>query len=247
LFAIHSCKNINNYLSSPLFLWLTLLDFTLLPFSSKVSISFLSFPFASFTVVIIFSIPFLLVPIPIFLNIVETNANVDNKGEKKDYSKYYPLDFSTVSNNQEKFDQLIVDRDGYFKNMKSVLSLKAIHSNEEIADAIYNVVRIDSDLSNLLVKIYDETKEDIKDDIYLADQIEKLEIVLYNMKDLRDKIVNAESEYSKHLEDIVKADAEQIQRVSKYSVLPLKSPINKMEKEIKNLKEDLEEALANQN
>jgi len=180
-------------------------------------------------------------------NIVETNANVDNKGEKKDYSKYYPLDFSTVSNNQEKFDQLIVDRDGYFKNMKSVLSLKAIHSNEEIADAIYNVVRIDSDLSNLLVKIYDETKEDIKDDIYLADQIEKLEIVLYNMKDLRDKIVNAESEYSKHLEDIVKADAEQIQRVSKYSVLPLKSPINKMEKEIKNLKEDLEEALANQN
>ena len=187
---------------------------------------------------------------------VDSNGNVDEKEpenmtqeentEKQESIKYSPLDFSTVSNFQDKYDELIKSRGEYFSNMQTVLKFKSFHSQEEIKDVIYNIVRIDSDLSNLLVKIYEQTKEDVKDDIYLADQIEKLEKVLTNMKDLRDKIMEAESEYSTSLDDVTTTDAEQIQRISKYSLLPLKSPIKKMEKEIENLKEDLEEALANQ-
>ena len=130
--------------------------------------------------------------------------------------------------------------------MKNVVALKGIHSTEEIAYAIYNVVKVDNDLSCLLVKIYEKRLAETENQIYLADQIEALEDVLNKMKTLNVEIDTASQDFASALEELSEADVEQIERVQKFSKIPLTKPIKQLEKKVEQLKEDLKAALSNQ-
>ncbi len=176
----------------------------------------------------------------------EKESNKESETEKKEESKikvYSPLDFKTVSDYATTFDSLIKEREDYEKQMKNVLNFKLLYSKEDISTAIYNVVRIDSDLSSLILKVYENKQNDIQNMVYLADQIETLEAVLNKMQDLQQKIETSKSEYSSSLNDLTNADANQIEKVHKYALNPLKAPIKQLVREIDDLKAELQESL----
>lgn len=174
----------------------------------------------------------------------ELEEETVEKKPQKDIKKYKPLDFKDVSDYSAKYKELLQERERYNKDMKTVVANKNSYSTEEVAYAIYNIVRIDNDLSCLLVKIYEEKTEAIKDDASLVEQIETLQDVLNKMMNLKSKIETAKKDFNPALDKLVKADVEQIERVQKFSLLPLNAPINKLQREIKDLKIELENSLA---
>ena len=183
----------------------------------------------------------------------ETEKEKPNKtdAEKPDKTKgqisvYSPIDFNAVANIEQTYNSLVSRRQTYVDQMKDVLKSKDLYSEEEIAISIYNVVRIDSDLSSLILKIHKNKQKDIENMVYLADQIETLEKVLHDMNDLKHKIEESKANYSSSLVDIAKSDANQIEKVHKYALNPLNAPINKLIKQVEDLKLDLQNALANQ-
>ena len=56
---------------------------------------------------------------------------------------------------------ILKERDRYYNHLKSVLSVSSLQTKEEITSAIYSVVRLDNDLSNLLIKMYNDKKEEM--------------------------------------------------------------------------------------
>ena len=84
----------------------------------------------------------------------------------------------------------IEDGEEYYKQMKDVLSFKLFYSQEEITVSIYNIVRIDSDLSSLILKVHKNKQKDIESMVYLADQIETLENVLNRMSYIFKKLIH---------------------------------------------------------
>ena len=180
----------------------------------------------------------------------EVTTGLDNfeiKEENKvDVKVYTPLDFKTVKDCDAMFDKLMLEREEYYKQMKDVLNFKLFYSQEEIAVSIYNIVRIDSDLSNLILKAHKNKQKDIESMVYLADQIETLENVLNRMTDLKEKIEQSQAGYASSLKNISAADVSQIEKVHKYALNPLTTPINKLTKQIEDLKVELKNALANQ-
>lgn len=160
--------------------------------------------------------------------------------------QYIPLNFSEVSDLMAEYDKLIQKREEYNERMKKVVEAQVFFTNEEITAAVYNIVRIDSDLSSLIVKIYNNEMKAIKNEVYLADQIERLEAVQHDMEDLKIKIDASNKNYTKVFNRIEDVDVEQIERVYKYSYKPLEKPLQKIEDKIEDLKDELEAALAAQ-
>lgn len=185
-------------------------------------------------------------------DVVEESRETTSENIKEDIKKegvvelYSPVDFSIVSDFQAEYDKLIDKREKFDLTMKTIVATRLLHSKKEVAAAISNVVILDNDLTSLLVKIYDQTKDDVKDDVYLVDQIEKFEKVLDEMNSLKAKIEECKEYYSDALDYIDEVDAEKISKVSKFSLIPLNMPIKNLKQEIKELKVELEEALANQ-
>ena len=188
----------------------------------------------------------------VFVNAEETEKTTEQESaaetetEKKQENKlkvYSPLDFKMISDYETEYKSLMAERIVYENQMKQVLTFKILYSKEDIATAIYNVVRIDSDLSSLIINVYKNKQLEIENMVYLADQIEALENVLEDMKELSKKIEESKSEYASSLDSISNADAQQIEKVHKYALNPLKSPIKQLAREIEDLKAELQEAL----
>lgn len=178
------------------------------------------------------------------VNLEDANSDTETQAETTaKVEKYQALDFQKVSDYDAEYETLIVKREEYYKTMKLVVDFSALHSTEDIAYAIYNVVKVDNDLSCLLLKIYEQRLAAAENQVYLADQIESLEDVLNKMRDLKAQINEASVDFEKALDRLSEADVEQIERVQKYSVTPLNRPINQLEKKVEQLKEDLEAAL----
>lgn len=178
-------------------------------------------------------------------NVDVSDTNADSETETK-VEKYDALDFQTVTDYEAEYDRLIALREEYNKTMKKVVDYKVLYSTEQIAYAIYNVVKVDNDLSCLLLKIYDQRLAETENQIYLADQIESLEDVLNKMKDLQEKVNTARQDFNKGLDELSQADVEQIERVQKFTITPLNRPMKQLERQVKQLRKDLEEALASQ-
>lgn len=157
---------------------------------------------------------------------------------------YQALDFKTVSDCEAAYEELAEKREDYNQAMKIVVSTRMLHSDEEVATAIYNVVNIDYDMSSLLVKLYQQKSEETKNQIYLADQIESLQSVLDKMETLTKQMEESRSVYEDALKHISEADAEKIERGYKFSVNPLKKPSTQLKSKISALKQELEAALA---
>ena len=188
----------------------------------------------------------------VFVNAEETEKTTEQESaaetetEKKQENKlkvYSPLDFKMISDYEAEYKSLMAERIVYENQMKQVLTFKILYSKEDIATAIYNVVRIDSDLSSLIINVYKNKQLEIENMVYLADQIEALENVLEDMKELSKKIEESKSEYASSLDSISNADAQQIEKVHKYALNPLKSPIKQLAREIEDLKAELQEEL----
>ena len=188
----------------------------------------------------------------VFVNAEETEKTTEQESaaetetEKKQENKlkvYSPLDFKMISDYETEYKSLMAERIAYENQMKQVLTFKLLYSKEDISTAIYNVVRIDSDLSNLIINVYKNKQLEIENMVYLADQIEALENVLEDMKELSKKIEESKSEYASSLDSISNADAQQIEKVHKYALNPLKSPIKQLAREIEDLKAELQEEL----
>ena len=176
----------------------------------------------------------------------EQESAAETETEKKQENKlkvYSPLDFKMISDYEAEYKSLMAERIVYENQMKQVLTFKILYSKEDIATAIYNVVRIDSDLSSLIINVYKNKQLEIENMVYLADQIEALENVLEDMKELSKKIEESKSEYASSLDSISNADAQQIEKVHKYALNPLKSPIKQLAREIEDLKAELQEEL----
>lgn len=180
----------------------------------------------------------------------ETNTSGDTANEEeteKDTDFIYdPIDFSKVEDDEARYELILKERDRYYNHLKSVLRVSSLHTKEEIAAAIYSVVRLDNDLSSLLRKIYNNKKAEIDGMKYYADQIEALEAIFNKMKQLETMITEAEDLYKGHLSKLDRADADQIKRVKKYTLMPLQAPMQQLEVQIEELKTLLEQALDNQ-
>ena len=179
-------------------------------------------------------------------DVVTSNKEITAEKQEDKIIKYASLDFKTVTDCEKTYETLIKEREVYEEQMQKVLGLKLFYSKEDVTTAIYNVARIDSDLSNLILKIYNQTKEDIKDEKYLADQIEALQKVLDKINLLKSNIETSKKEYSKALDNILEADSEKIEKVHKFALTPLKQPETYLKSEIESLKEELKEALEKQ-
>lgn len=151
---------------------------------------------------------------------------------------YRPVDFANVTNLVGAYDELLALREEYFKVMKYVCVTKLGYSKEEKAAAIYNVIRIDNDLSGLMVKISDNKRNETKSD-YLDVQVEKLEGLKNDINELRTLLEESEKIWQNDIDKIDEIEAEKILKVKRYNDLALKQELNKLEKQLKEAKAEL--------
>ncbi|MBR4998246.1 MAG: hypothetical protein IKY10_00040, partial [Clostridia bacterium] len=133
---------------------------------------------------------------------------------------YRPVDFANVTNLVGAYDELLALREEYFKVMKYVCVTKLGYSKEEKAAAIYNVIRIDNDLSGLMVKISDNKRNETKSD-YLDVQVEKLEGLKNDINELRTLLEESEKIWQNDIDKIDEIEAEKILKVKRYNDLAL--------------------------
>lgn len=151
---------------------------------------------------------------------------------------YRTIDFTKVTNPREIYELLLKKRTEYYNVMSKVCSLDALYNDAERAAAVYNIVRIDNDLSGLMVKISEQKRNEIQND-YLDVQVEKLESLLNEINTLRDTLEEAENVWRRDINKVEEIEAEKILRVKKYNDLALKQEIKKLEKQLKEAKAEL--------
>lgn len=152
---------------------------------------------------------------------------------------YKPVDFTTVTNVEEKYNEVYEIRQEYLQKMENVLEVRVLFSDEEVAAAVYNVIKADSDLASLMNKICEQKRESVKKD-YVDIQLEKLTALKQEMADLQQTLNDAENIWSKHIDDIADTEIDKIIKVKKYNNLALEQSIKRLEKDIEKLEIELE-------
>ena len=177
-----------------------------------------------------------------FEEMTEESVKLDIDGSKDKVGKisvYNPVDFKTVTNPTATYEELLAKREEYDKVMRHVCTLDSLYSNEEKAAAVYNIVRIDNDLSSLMVKVSEQRQISIKQE-QLDVQIEKMETLLNDIRTLQDMLEESESVWQNDIDKVDEVEADKILKVKKLNSMALKKEIKLIKKEIKNLKEELE-------
>lgn len=172
----------------------------------------------------------------------ETIQQVEGEETQKMVGKvvvYKPVDFTTVNNVEEKYNEVFEIRQEYFQKMKDVLDFRILFSDEEVAAAVYNVIRADSDLASLMNKICEQKIESVKKD-YLDIQHEKLTALKEEMVALQQTLKESEEIWGHHTDDIAETEIDKILKVKRFNNLALEQSIKNLEKNIEKLETELE-------
>ncbi len=176
---------------------------------------------------------------PIVLEMVTYEGESETETVVGQIDVYDPVDFKEVVNAEVKYNELLELREEYNNLLISVCEDFDDYNEDEITAAVYNVVRIDNDLTSCMVKIIEQTRTGGKNE-YADIQLEKLEQLLSEINSLREMITTSENLWVDHTDKMNKAEVEKVLKVKRFSEMALKAPVKSIEKDIKELKVEIE-------